>query len=324
MRFGSITDLKSSGEKRCMNQFSRPLAQWFVLAETVFLATYFMGKGEAGAYLAISEDGLTFRPLFSRPILKPAIGKDKLMRDPSLVRGPDGTWHMVWTTGWWDRSIGIAHSRDLVTWSEQKEIPVMEPFPSAINAWAPEIVYDASFKRFQIVWSSTLTDRYLETAHPGGDLSPSRQPLNHRLYFTTTRDFVTYEPTRLLWDPGFNIIDATLLRMNEDWLMIAKDETKAPEAKKHLFTAISKAAYGPFRMESAKVTGAYWAEGPTAVRLGGKTRVYFDRYMEGKWGAVESSDLRTWTDISDRIFFPKGARHGSVLSVRREWLPAVR
>ena len=292
-----------------------------MLAETVFLATYFLGNGEAGAYLAISEDGYHFRPLFEQPILRPVIGKDRLMRDPSLVRGPDGVWHMVWTTGWWERGIGVAHSRDLIHWSEQEEIPVMASFPNAINAWAPEIVYDPSFKRFQIVWSSTLPDQYLSTAHAQGDLSPAKVPLNHRFYFTTTRDFKTYESTRLLWDPGFNVIDATLLKLDQRWLMIGKDETKAPVAKKHLFAATSTGAFGPFTMSAPKITGPYWAEGPTAVRVDGKTRVYFDRYMEGKWGAVESSDLVHWTDISDRIQFPKGARHGSVVIVKRADLP---
>ena len=35
------------------------------------------------------------------------------MRDPCLVAGPDGQFHLVWTTGWWDKGIGIAHCR---TW----------------------------------------------------------------------------------------------------------------------------------------------------------------------------------------------------------------
>ncbi len=292
-----------------------------MIAQTVFLATYFLGNGDGGAYLAVSEDGYQFRPLFDQAILKPTIGKDKLMRDPSLARGPDGMWHMVWTTGWWDRSIGIAHSEDLVNWSEQQEVPVMGAFPTAINAWAPEIVYDPSFRRFLIVWSSTLTDRFLDTAHSGGDLSPDKKPLNHRFYFTTTKDFKTYEPTRLLWNPGVNVIDATLLRQEHGWLMIAKDETKAPVAKKHLFTATAPAAFGPFTIASPKVTGNYWAEGPSAVKVGSKTRVYFDRYTEGKWGAVESTDLAHWTDISDRISFPKGARHGSVVVIDRNLVP---
>jgi len=36
--------------------------------------------------------------------------------------------------------------------------------------------------------------------------------LNHRIYGTTTRDFWTFSPTRLFYEPGFNVIDATIVR----------------------------------------------------------------------------------------------------------------
>src|SRR5258708_27752430 len=41
--------------------------------------------------------------------------------------------HMVWTTGWWDQGIGIAHSKNLVEWSEQEFLPVMKDMPDARN-----------------------------------------------------------------------------------------------------------------------------------------------------------------------------------------------
>lgn len=44
--------------------------------------------------------------------------------------------------------------------------------------------------------------------------------------------------------------------------------------------------------------------------------VYFDRYTEGKMGAVRSSDLKTWTDISNQIQFPEGTRHGTIFKVK--------
>ena len=63
------------------------------------------------------------------------VGKDKLMRDPSICQVPDGTFHMVWTSSWTDRIIGYASSRDLVHWSEQRAIPVMMHEPTAHNCW---------------------------------------------------------------------------------------------------------------------------------------------------------------------------------------------
>src|ERR1044072_3240066 len=235
----------------------------------VFLMTYLLGNGDGGVFLAYSDDGYRFKPLLAHnvPILKPAVGPDKLTRDACLTKGPDGQWHMVWTTGWWDRGIGIAHSRDLIHWSEQKFVPVMAHEPTAVNAGAAEIAYDASDKRFAIYWSSTVPGRYPRTDRPDGDLSRTGAPLNHRFYYTSTRDFETYEPTKLLWDPGFNCIDATLLRRRDSWLLFGKDETRAPIPAKHLFVARGTSLGEPFDMLAGRATGAYWAEGPTAVDL---------------------------------------------------------
>ncbi|MBT6005177.1 MAG: glycosyl hydrolase, partial [Prolixibacteraceae bacterium] len=63
------------------------------------------------------------------------------------------------------------------------------------------------------------------------------------------------------------------------------------------------------------ITGEYWAEGPTPVKIGDYWNVYFDKYQKHKMGAVRSSDLINWEDISDQIKFPEGTRHGTVFQV---------
>jgi beta-xylosidase len=71
------------------------------------------------------------------------------MRDPSITRGPDGTWHLVWTSAWrGNNGFGYSHSKDLVHWSEQKFIPVMAHEPTVCNVWAPELFYDEKEKQF--------------------------------------------------------------------------------------------------------------------------------------------------------------------------------
>src|SRR6187549_1484316 len=72
----------------------------------VFLFSYFTGNGEDGLHFARSEDGARWsRVADGKAFLAPTVGT-KLMRDPSVVRGPDGQFHMVWTTGWWDQGFG--------------------------------------------------------------------------------------------------------------------------------------------------------------------------------------------------------------------------
>ena len=111
--------------------------------EDVYLFSYFMNNGEDGLHLAYSEDGSTWTPLQeNQSFLTPTAGKDKLMRDPCITKGPDGIFHMVWTTSWSGNTIGYANSRDLINWSKQVAIPVMAHEDSVMNCWAPEINYN--------------------------------------------------------------------------------------------------------------------------------------------------------------------------------------
>ena len=82
-----------------------------------------------------------------------------------------------------------------------------------------------------------------------------------------------------------------------------------------LFTIATLAAKGPYGQPSGPITGSYWAEGPSAIMIGEFWYVYFDRYREGRYGAVRSKDLQQWEDISSLVSFPEGARHGTVFEV---------
>jgi hypothetical protein len=280
--------------------------------DSVLLFSYFTGHGEDGLHLARSEDGHKWTPLRKgASFLAPAVGS-KLMRDPSVVQGPDGTFHMVWTTGWWERGIGVAHSKDLLTWSEQRWLPVMAHEPTAHNCWAPELFYDAATQEFLIVWATTIPGRFPatdNTGEPGGE-----RRLNHRLYCVTTRDFKTLSPTRLFYDGGFSAIDAVIAHTGSQYVMVLKDETRQPVAKKHLRVAFSDRAAGPYGPASPPIS-VDWVEGPSIVRLNGDWVVYYDEYTRRRYGAIRSGDLKVWRNISDRVSFPEGTRHGTAFRV---------
>ena len=281
------------------------------LPATCYLFSYFVGNGEDGLHLAWSRDGYKWETLNGgKSYLKPQVGAAKLMRDPFLLQGPDGTFHLVWTTSWQDKSIGYASSRDLMHWSAQKAISVMADEPTARNAWAPEIAYDEAKKQFLIFWSTTIPGRFPETDDHGDD------KYNHRIYATTTKDFVDFTPARLFYDPGFNVIDATLLKANGRFYLIVKDETLRP-VKKHLRVASGPSLEGPFA-ELSRPFSPDWVEGPSALQVGDDFLVYFDAYTKGYYGALRSRDLQNWENVSDRVSFPKGTRHGTALAVSRE------
>jgi alpha-L-fucosidase 2 len=279
-------------------------------SDEVFLFTYFTDNGEDGLHLAWSEDGYRWSALNGGgSFLGPRVGKDKLMRDPCVTRGPDGTYHMVWTSGWWDNHIGYASTKDFLTWSEQRSIPVMAHEPNVRNCWAPEVIWDPAREQFLIFWASTIKGKFPQTA------GTSEDDLNHRIYATTTKDWRDFTPTRLFIDPGFNCIDATLFRRDGEFHLILKDETKTPP-KKHLRMASSKDVEGPWKEMGPPFTRD-WVEGPTAITVGGETLVYFDVYREHHYGAMRSRDLKTWEDVTAEISLPAGVRHGTMITVPR-------
>ena len=232
------------------------------------------------------------------------------MRDPCIIRGADGLFHMVWTVSWNDKGIGYASSKDLIKWSEQRYIPVMQHEDSARNCWAPEITYDKKSKQYMIYWATTISGIYYSDPKV-------ENGYNHRMYYVLTKDFKKFTETRLLYDMGFNVIDATIVPDENRFVMFLKDETRNPP-QKNIRVATSKKLNEDYSDPSPPITGNYWAEGPTTVRLSGKWIVYFDKYRDHMYGAVQSSDLINWKDISDQIALPRGIRHGTIFSVTKD------
>lgn len=234
-----------------------------------------------------------------------------LMRDPFLLLGPDRQFHLIWTTDWESQDIGYACSKDLVNWSEQRRLPVMQTVAGTRNCWAPEMVYDESTQSYVIFWASTV--KGLIEDQDGA----SENDYNHRMWRATTRDFQTFSEPAIFFDPGFNVIDATFHRSyNGKWHLIVKDEQLDP-VRKNLFACEAESPLGPFTAPGPAFTGS-WVEGPAAIQVSEWTYVYFDQYLEKRYGAVRSRDLKNWEDVSAQVTFPEGARHGSIVTLGRE------
>lgn len=281
--------------------------------EYVYLFSFFRKNGEDGLYLAWSADGLKWTELKPKAVsfLKPQVGGN-LMRDPCICLGPDNKFHLVWTTSWTKPPVvGYSSSTNLIDWSEQKAIPVMNHEPDTRNVWAPELFYDRQKQQFLIFWSLTIPGKFPETADTGDN------GYNHRIYYTTTKDFVNFAPTKLLFDGGFNVIDATMLERGGKYYLIVKDETLKP-VKKNLRIAVADSPEGPFSKASEPFTMS-WVEGPSAIQIKDEVYVYFDHYRNPQYyGVIKSKDLTNWVDITNELQMPKSARHGTVLQVPKK------
>ncbi len=282
-----------------------PAADWY-------LFTSFRGNGEDGLHLALSPDGYRWETLAGdQSFLKPG-SPGELMRDPFLIKGPDGLYHLIWTWNWYRDAgglrLGHATSRDLIRWNEAAPIPVMREEPTARNAWAPQMLWDNRNRQWLIYWATTIPGRFPSTDAEGDN------SLNHRIYSTATRDFHDYTPTRLFYDPGFSVIDTTILDAGGQFVLFLKDERRNP-LKKNLRMASAKEAGGPYTGPTEPFTGD-WVEGPTAIRIGNDYLVYFDHYQRPQhYGAMRSTDLKTWEDVTAKMTFPAGQRHGTVVRI---------
>jgi hypothetical protein len=271
-------------------------------SKNIYLFTSFREPAVDGLYFLTSKDGYHWTDL-GGSFLKPAIGEKKLMRDPSMAQGPDGVWHLVWTSGWnGDKGFGYASSNDLLHWSEQQFIPVMQQESDAFNVWAPEIFYQKDSAQFIIVWATTIPFRY-----PKGQEDEKN---NHRLYCTTTRDFITFTPTRLYFDPGYSVIDATVVQRGPtDFVLVFKDNTRL---QRNIKVAFGSSAAGPWYDDSKAFTPEF-TEGPTVAKVKHQYLIYFDGYRAKKYGAVKTTDFKTFTDASDEVTVPAGHKHGTIV-----------
>lgn len=287
--------------------------------KVAYLFSYFKGNGEDGLHLAYSTDGLAWLSLNNdNSFLTPQLGKDKLMRDPSIVQDDAGIFHMVWTTGWWDQGIGYASSKDLIHWSEQKNIPVMEHLKETRNSWAPELFYDKADKTFYIFWSSTIPGMFPEVP-----TSESEKGLNHRQFYVTTKDFNTFSETKVFFNPAFSVIDGAIFEKAGTYYLFVKNENSNPPEKNIRITTNNKPYDFPIAV-SEPITGDYWAEGPTPLQVGEYVYVYFDKYVNHTYGAVRSKDMKIWEDVSDLVSFPEGLRHGTAFTVPESILSLIK
>ena len=151
------------------------------------------------------------------------------VRDPSLVRSPDGDKFFLLATdlnvdateyGWqgWDwaqsdasRYIEVWESRDLRNWSAQRHVRVAPD--EAGMTFAPEAIWDDSIRAYVVYWTSSM---YEPGTHYTADRTdPKRRapPTRNQTLYATTRDFVTFTSAQIMSGrPGHGTLDAVIIR----------------------------------------------------------------------------------------------------------------
>lgn len=287
-----------------------------------YLFAYFTGKNNNrnGLHFAWSTDGYRWTAIGpEHSFLKSDFGSwgtEKKMRDPFILQGPDGVYHCIWTINWDAPRIGHASTTDFICWSRQSYPEVMAGF-EARNCWAPEMIWDEEEGHYLIFWASTI-------AKNGEWITEHGYKYDHRMYCTTTKDFKNYTPARLFFDPGHNVIDATIKKVGDKYYMVYKDERELPVPQKNLLVAVSDKAGGPYLRISATPFTKSWVEGAAIAELpDGSFLVLMEAYREHHYEAKITRDFIHFEDASGKISFPPDVKHGSVIKVPGEKVLAL-
>lgn len=275
----------------------------------MWVASYFTDE-DASLHLAVSRDGYEFSAVNdNKPVLRGTVGTGQL-RDPFLGLGPGGEFHLLATDGWTSPQIVHATSLDLISWSAQALLPVMSHVRDAHNAWAPEFFFYEPHGIYHIIWSSVV-----DSTGDGGVRDWENIGQDHRIWHCTTTDFATFSTAKAFFDPGYSVIDATVHLDGGRYLMAFKDERGTNDLQTdHKFIRMTtfSSPDGPFTNPTDPVTPCP-VEGPALFRREDKLIMIYDHYLEGRYGALESSDGARWKPTT--IALPSGMRHASVVTL---------
>ncbi len=267
-----------------------------------YVSSSFHEPADEGLRFIYSRDGLHWDSI-PGTWLAPELG-DSIMRDPSIWRGEDGTYHLVWTIAWkGDTGIGYSSSTDLIHWTPQRRIPVMDSIRHTYSVWAPELFFDDTKGEYMIVFTAQVDDKTSTgRRNEHGDY--------HRMYYVTTRDFVAFSEPRLLYDAGYSCIDGVIVKRGEgDYVLVAKDNRKA---NSNLRVAFSRRPEGPYTLPLSRPFTGIFAEGPSVTKVGDTYYIYYDLYRRHIYGASTTKDFIHFTDVTSNAAFPAGHKHGTV------------
>lgn len=306
---------------------------------TGYAFSYFKGESSATGEQIYFGKSVGNNPLQwedvnkSQPVLTSTLG-EMGVRDPFVIRSPEGDkFYMIATDlkingsgdwgkaqTWGSRNLMVWESNDLATWSAQRSVQVSDE--SAGNTWAPEAYYDDELGAYVVFWSSKI---YTTADHSDGN--------NNRIMYATTRDFVTFSDPQEYYNPGYQVIDTTMIKNNGNIYRFTKDERNRGAGSPDGKTIFMERGAGI--LDAASFTtlatgigaGTISAgEGPTVFKSNTEEKWYLfiDEFGGRGYVPFETTDLDSgkWTP-SASYKMPTAPRHGSVIPVTAAEMAAL-
>lgn len=298
---------ESTPEKGVLDGLTnRAIAQTF----SGYVMGYFKQQTNGyGLFLAYSTDGKHWAGLNGgNAVIYPDLGT-KGLRDPFMFRKQDGTFGVLGTdmlgTSWgdWSYNIHFWESTDLCSYKNERLLTVHNT--SGMHSWAPKAFYDYNKHKYGIIWSGN-TDY-------------------NRIYVNYTTDFYHLESNQVYFDPGYDVIDASMVQHSGTAYLFFKDERSSGKAIKGAKS--SSADPGTFTVYTPDFLTVSGTEGPMPFKDNNQQKwyMYADVFVQsGTFQLLSTTNLNStlWTNESG-YSLPSGVRHGSVVPVTQTELTKI-
>ena len=254
-------------------------------------------------FLACSEDLLHWEDMYQGKSVFNLNGSKQIVRDPFLLRDKDNVWHIFYTNNWYSDTIGHCTSEDLQNFTKQEDIRLFDDTTKDVyNCWAPELFWNEEEKTYCMIWSTSFRSQNSEHED------------SNRIWCAKSQDLYHFSEPEIFFDPGYPVIDASVLKKDNIYYMAFKDErlfNAVGSPYSALRTATSENAYGTYENISPILT-EWRSEGPMLLYEDGEYYIFYDSFGTGKYGAIKSKDFIHWENISSKITIPEGCRHMSI------------
>jgi hypothetical protein len=297
-----------------------------------YLLVYFHDETHS-LHMALSSDGYRFTALNDdKPILDGReIAEQKGIRDPHIMRGPDGAFYLAMTDlhlfaqkeglrstlwerdqsyGWGNnRGLVFMKSTDLIHWT-RSNVRVDTAFPGFEDigcAWAPETVYDAQAKKLMIHFTLRFRNG------------------RNRLYYAYVDDAftkLTSAPKLLFEYPkDVSYIDGDITRVGDEFHLFYVAHDGTPGIKQAVSDSLTSGyVYDPAWCDPEPKA----CEAPNVWKRIGQDKwvLMYDIYgiNPHNFGFSETTDFKTFTNIGHfnegvmkTVGFSTGPKHGAVV-----------
>lgn len=280
-----------------------------------YLFAYFTGSspGKEQIHYAVSKDGFHYRALNqNRPIIdSKEISVSGGVRDPHILRGPDGIFYMTVTDlyvpemGWENTAMVLLKSVDLVNWSHTV-IDIPKTFPKTFGdvnrVWAPQTIFDPETGKYMLYFSMR-----------------QNQDADIIYYAYANADFtgLESEPKRMLYKTGA-CIDGDIVFKDGIYHLFFKNED---EDAKGIMLATSAFINSGYQVREGYVDQTEKkVEGSGTFRLIGSQDyiLMYDVYTSGQYQFCRTSDMKTFTVIDEEITMDFHPRHGCVIPITQK------